>query len=130
MAIKRGNPVLHKFYLSGGEVIKHRIVKWGNDDDHVIQAADTTDAMMGVSDALGADAAEKGLDVIRSGLAPVEYGGNITRGEPLTSDADGKAVAAAPGAGVNMRIIGFAEESGTPGDIGLVSLEPGQIQGA
>ncbi|MDF5968634.1 hypothetical protein P4117_06680 [Pseudomonas aeruginosa] len=30
------------------------------------------------------------FDVIRSGLAPVEAGGNVTRGDALTADAQGE----------------------------------------
>ena len=44
--------------------------------------------------------------------------------------ADGKAVSAAPAAGVNAHIIGFAEVSAVAGDIAPVLLARGVLQGA
>ncbi|MGH8568782.1 MAG: DUF2190 domain-containing protein, partial [Gammaproteobacteria bacterium] len=64
-----------------------------------------------------------------AGTAEVEYGGTVTRGGLLTADSVGRAIAAAPAAGVNNRIIGIALVSGVISDIGLVQLAPGQIQG-
>ena len=48
----------------------------------------------------------------------------------MTADADGKAVAAAPGSGVNIRVAGVALVSAASGDIIPVLLAPQQIQGA
>lgn len=109
-------------YNAGAAVAPHRIVKHGGSDSEAIQAAAATDALIGVSDQLGADASGDPLDVIRSDLGEVEYGGNVTRGNPLTSDADGKAVAATTD---GARIVGFAEVSGVDGDIGSVHIAPG-----
>jgi hypothetical protein len=47
----------------------------------------------------------------------------------VTADANGRAVAAVPAAGANNRIIGFAERSSVSGDIGLILVQPGLIQG-
>jgi hypothetical protein len=110
---------------AGGEVLPYRIVKFGANDNAVIQAAAATDASIGVADQLGADAAGHPIDVIRSGIAEVEYGGNVTRGVALTADSQGRAIAAT--AGANVRIIGFAEVSGVVGDIGSVHIAPGFI---
>lgn len=122
------NPGLTKSFTAEAAVSPYRIVKFGTGDDKVIQAAAVSDAMFGVANNLGGDIGKR-CDVIMEGTAEVEYGGTITRGQPLTSDANGKAAASAPAAGINNRIIGFALVSGVAGDIGSVQLSPSQIQG-
>lgn len=114
---------------AGGAISAYRIVKHGSADGAVVQAAASTDFLIGVLDNVAAAASGDRCEVNRAGVAEVEYGGNVTRGNPLTSDANGKAVAAAPGAGTNAYIIGFAEVSGVDGDIGSVLIAPGRIQG-
>lgn len=123
------NPGLTKTLKAGAAITKNRIVKFGADDNHVIQGAAATDALIGVADRLGAAAAEDQVDVHLSGVVEVEFGGTVTRGGLLTSDANGKAVAAAPAPGVNNAVIGRAVVSGVAGDIGSVLLAPSQIQG-
>ena len=126
--MNNGNPGLTKNYTSDAAVSARRIVKAGSADGYVAQAAAATDYLMGVSE-LGCTAAGDRLDIVKSGLAPVEYGGTVTRGQPLTADGNGKAVAAAPSAGSNARLIGFAEISGVSGDIGLVDIHLSLMQG-
>ncbi len=123
-------PILTENFTAGAAIAPYRICKPGAADGAALQAAANTDAMDGVSDSLGAAAAGDRVDIHTMGVVEVEYGGTVTRGGQLTSDADGKAIAAAPGAGVNMRVIGLARVSGVAGDICLVRLAPGQIQGA
>lgn len=120
------NEGLQKTLIAGGTVIKNRIVKFGSGDTSVVQAAAATDLLIGVSDSLGAASGEP-VDIILDGIALVEYGGNITRGQLLTADADGKAVAAAPAATASARIIGVAMLSGVSGDIGSVMIAPGSV---
>lgn len=122
------NQVLAKNYTAGGAISAFRIVKMGSNDGEVVQAAAATDLLMGVTGELGPASGER-VDIIKAGIARIEFGGNVTRGNPLTADASGKAVAAAPGAGTNNRIIGFAEVSGVSGDIADVFLAPGVMQG-
>lgn len=114
---------------AGAAITKRRIVKPGSADYAVIQGAAATDFLLGVTTDVDADADDR-VDVIVSGVAEVEYGGAVTRGALLTADADGKAVVAAPAAGVNNRVIGIAVISGVSGDIGSVLISPHQIQGA
>ncbi len=124
------NPLLTKSFKNGGAIVtRYRIVKFGSDDDTVVQAAAATDSLIGVADSLGAAATDTRVEVIINGIAEVEYGGNVTRGALLTADSDGKAVAAAPTAGSNVRIIGVAAQSGVAGDIGSVILSHGSMQG-
>lgn len=124
------DPLKTKTFKVGADVAAYRIVKFDSDDDTVIQAAAVTDAGFGISNNLGADYSDaERLDVHVAGIAEVEYGGAVTRGALLTSDADGKAVTAAPAAGVNNRIIGTAMKSGVSGDIGSCQIAPGMMQG-
>ncbi|MEQ8318759.1 MAG: DUF2190 family protein [Rhodospirillales bacterium] len=134
------NPLLTKNFTAGAAVTKRRIVKFGSADYTAIQAAATGDAMFGVSAELDAASGER-FDVHVAGVAEVEYGGNVTRGELLTADADGKAVAvtrhthaenaagtyaqdAETGAASAVRVIGTAMVSGVDGDIGSVQINP------
>lgn len=122
-------PTLTENFTAGAVIAGWRICKAGAADGAAIQAAASTDAMFGVSDSLGAAASADRVEIHTAGVVGVEYGGTVTRDALLTSDADGKAVAAAPAAGVNAYIIGIARVSGVAGDIGLVQIAPGRIQG-
>lgn len=115
-------------YKAEAAITKYRIVKIGADDDSVLQAAAVGDKMVGVSTELDAAIAER-VDVVHAGSAEVEFGGAVTRGDFLTSDATGKAISAAPAAGVNNRVVGFALVSGVAGDIGRIFVAPSQVQG-
>ncbi|MCF7964211.1 MAG: DUF2190 family protein [Methylobacter tundripaludum] len=123
------NPGLIKNYIAGGTVSQYRVVKFGANDGEVVQGAAATDLLIGVSCQPGDVAAGERVDIVRSDMADVEYGGVITRGKKLTSDADGKVVEAAPAAGANVHIIGIAEVSGITGDIVPMYIEPSVMQG-
>jgi len=127
-------------YDAAGTINPRRICKFDASDTTVVQASAATDALLGVSDPVGTELygvpdsngvvnTGEPVDVHRNGIAPVDYGGNVTRGDPLTSDANGKAVAANPSSGSNVRIIGYAEVSGVDGDVGAVFIAPGVMQG-
>lgn len=119
-----------KNYTAGAAIAARRIVKHGGADGAVIQGAAATDALIGVCVQPAGAALNERVDVAHEGIADVEYGGTVTRGGLLTSDATGRAVAAAPGAGVNNRIIGVAVVSGAISDIGQVLIALGSLQGA
>lgn len=114
------NEGLAKTLIAGAAIAAHRIVKFGTSDTAALQAAAATDASIGVSD-LGAASGDP-VDVILDGIALVDYGGNVTRGDLLTADSDGKAVTAAPAATASARVIGTAMVSGVAGDIGSVAI--------
>lgn len=113
------NPGLIKSLLAGAVIAANRIVKFGADDAHVVQAAAATDASIGVSP-LGAEEIGQVCDFATEGLCTVEYGGTVTRGDMLTADANGMAVVAAAG----NRAIGVAMVSGVAGDLGSVKIAP------
>jgi len=123
------NPGLIKAFVATLALMAHRIVSFGADDNHVVQSVLSTDAHIGVTGAVVSTVDSSPVDITLSGIAEVEYGGVVTRGDPITSDAQGRAIKAAPVAGVNARIVGQAMSSGVLGDIGSVHIIPTQIQG-
>jgi hypothetical protein len=120
------NPLLVKNYVAGAAVAARRIVKFSADRT-VIQATGNTDDAIGVSSEVAAESGGR-CDVIRSGLAEIELGGTVTRGQRVTSDANGKGVALALASvnisGVSHCQIGIAEVSGVNGDIIDVLVNP------
>lgn len=115
-------------YAAGAAIAARRLLKFSA-DGIVIQATAATDDLIGVSDSLGATAQGDRCDTYVGGVVEIDVGGNIGRGKPVTSDANGKAVQAAPAAGVNNRIIGFAQATYVAGDIGEFLVAPGSLQG-
>ena len=122
------NTILIKTFVAGAAINPNSLVKFGSDDNTVVPAAAATDAIIGVVNNVGAASGDR-VDVIMIGAAEVEYGGNVTRGDLLTSDANGNAITAAPVAGANARLVGVAMVSGVSGDIGSVMVKPGSMQG-
>lgn len=119
---------LTKNFKAEAAVARRRIVKFGAADNAVLVGAASTDKVFGISSEIDAAIGEP-CDVHIGGIAEVEYGGVVTRGDYLTSDGTGRAVAAAPGAGTNASIVGQAMVSGVLGDIGSATIFPGRIQG-
>lgn len=118
------NNILLKNYRATAPVAPYRIVKFGAvADGTVTQCELAADASIGISGRVAADQAGQRLDIVRVGLAEVEYGEGITRGQLLTADTQGRAIAATPGA----RVIGVAEASGNTGDIGSALIAPSTI---
>ncbi|MDR2551446.1 MAG: hypothetical protein LBD10_14745 [Desulfobulbus sp.] len=122
------NPGLIKTFVAEAAVAAYRIAKFGTSDANVVQATAVGDALIGVCGLVAGDAGRR-VDIIMSDIAEVEYGGNVTRGDWLTTDASGRAVSAAPAAGTNNNVIGRALVSGVVGDIGHCMLAPCRIQG-
>lgn len=123
------NQGLTKNYVAGGVIAAFRIVKFGANDGEVLQAAAATDLSIGVTDRTYPEAVGERVEITRTGIAEVEYGGAVTRGQKLTSDASGRAIVAAPAAGANVQILGTAEVSGVLGDIGSLLIAPSVMQG-
>jgi hypothetical protein len=123
------NPGFIKTFTADTAIAAYRIVKHGTTGDtYASQATAVTEGLIGVNGSLAAAIGAR-CDIILDHTAEVEYGGTVTRGDWLTTDANGKAVTAAPAAGVNNNVIGRALASGVSGDIGLVLLAAGRIQG-
>lgn len=111
----------------GAAIAKYRFVVHGTNDYEVIQASGHDTPIIGVSTRKAVAATDPQVDIVRSGVAEIEYGAAVARGDPVTSDAAGKAVKSAPGAGEEEWIGGIAEVSGVSGDIGSVMLAQSQI---
>lgn len=111
----------------GSGVSPYRIVK-RRDATTIQQASAATDKFLGISQA----DEPSGSGTIRTafiGIVFLEYGGTVSWGDPLTSDANGKGVAAAPAAGVNNTLIGICMQDGVSGDIGLCLITISVMQG-
>lgn len=122
------NPTLIKTFAAGGAIAAYRIVRFSAADT-VVQAAAVTEALAGVTTDVAPLSGER-TDVVMGGIALIEAGGAIALTNFVTSDATGRAVAAAPAAGVNNRIIGIPlEPAVAAGDIIRVMLSPGSLQG-
>ena len=123
------NPLLAINYVADAAIPINRLVKLGSGDRAVALAAAVTDAILGVVNETSPALGER-VDVVRVGFAWAEAGAAIARGAPLTADAIGRAVAAAPAVGVNNRIVGFADEAATAaGDVIRIQVNPGFMQG-
>ena len=124
------NILFAKSYNAGGAINANSIVKAGANDYDVLQADGATAAakLLGITMEVAAASGER-VDVVHCGVADVKLGGTVARGDPITSDASGNGVAAAPGAGTNNRIIGIALISGVSGDIIPVLVAPSMLQG-
>ena len=134
------NALLEKTFLADGSITEYRIVKKGTNEDDVAQAAAATDAMIGVAQHTAGD--NERVRVMLAGISKVEYGGNVTQGDLLTADAQGRAIKvtrhthtentaasytqnASTQPATGERVIGVAMADGVAGDIGRVLLYPG-----
>jgi hypothetical protein len=120
---------LVKNHTASGAIAPYRIAAFDAGADTVKQATAGTDALCGVSGVRGTEAEGGRIDIYKDDVRTVEFGGVVAAGDPLTADADGKAVVAVPGADETLRVIGFAEESGGAGVRGQVHIAPQTIRG-
>ena len=119
---------LIKSFTAEVAVPAYRIVKHGTTDFVVAPATAVSDSLIGITGQVAGVITTR-VDVILSDTADVECGATVTRGDWLTTDSVGRAVTAAPAAGVNNNVIGKAMQSGVVGDIITVLLVPCRIQG-
>lgn len=110
-------------YKASAAVAAHRLVEPGANDGEVRQGASDAAKLIGVSGSRPV-AADETVEVATVGIADVEYGGNVARGDLLTADASGKAIATAA---AGKRVVGTAVVSGIDGDIGEVLVSPGSV---
>ena len=115
-------------YGAGAAIVPFQLVKYGAADGEVIPAAGPTDLIIGGPGNIGAALGSR-IDIVLDDFVEVRLGGTVTRGARLTSDADGLAVSAAPAAGTNAQIIGYATVSGVVNDIIWMRIAPSTMQG-
>lgn len=113
-----------KSHTAEAALTLNRIVKPGVAAGAVVLAAGAADKSIGVVNEVAAVVGER-QDVIKHGPAVVEAGAAFAWGDPLTSDALGRAVVAAT---IGQRIIGFADEAATAvGDVVRLIVNPGVL---
>jgi len=122
------SPTQTKNFKAEAAVPRRRIVKFGADEGSILVGAAAGDKIFGISSEIDAAIGER-CDVHLAGLAEAVFGGAVGPGDFVTSDAEGRAIAAAPAAGANANIIGQAMTGGVQGDIGVVHIVPGRVQG-
>nr|WP_320132338.1 capsid cement protein [uncultured Holophaga sp.] len=123
------NRDLVKSYTAEADLDICLFVKPGAADYGMLPAAAATDAIIGVTGPVVAADSGESVDVIHGGIADLQLGGTVTRGDLLTADASGKGVTAAPATGANARYGAVALVSGVSGDIIPVLITLGSIQG-
>lgn len=124
------HPLQTKAFKASGAIQPARFVVLDPALEGVAAQADASaDALMGVSQHQVLTPNGGTVDVHLSGIVPVIYGANVRAGYPLTSDANGNAVEAAPGVGVIAQVGGYALVPGVAGDIGVVNLNRQQLKG-
>ena len=106
-------PDIYTNFEAVGEIGPYVIVTHGTADYAVKAATGATVALVGTTDELG-KLSNGRVDVCTGGIPEVALGGTVAAGDPLTSDASGKAVKATA---AGNRILGFALVSGASGDI-------------
>jgi hypothetical protein len=123
-----GAPLQHRSVLAQAAIAAFLIIKHGSVDNTAVPATAPSDLLLGTNDALGKASGEM-VDYPVAGVGEVVLGGAVTRGQPITADAASKGIAAAPAAGANARIIGFALQSGVADDVVDYHIAPGMVQG-
>lgn len=121
-------PLQHRSVLAQAAIAAFLIIKHGTVDNSAALATTSADLLIGASEALAKDVGEM-VDYPTAGTGQVRLGAAVTRGQPITADAASKGIAAAPGAGTNARIIGFALQSGVLDDVIDYHIAPGVVQG-
>lgn len=105
-------PILIKAFRAAAAIQGYLIIA-AQADGTVNVAKGKTEKLLGAAGSMGARAAGDMLDVDQAGWSEVRSGGNVSFGDLLTSDANGKAVTAETGD----RTIGIAMQDGSSGDI-------------
>jgi hypothetical protein len=108
---------------ASGAIAARRLLVNGSSAGLASQGSGAAALLIGVSTDIDSDDGEP-VDVVRAGLAAVEYGAAISLGAPLTSDSQGRAIALSLPVTASSYIIGFAEIDGAEGDIGSVHINP------
>ncbi len=110
-----------KTYVASGAIAARRFVKFGANDSLVVQSGATdASATVGVSNELAAADTQR-VEVFVEDFADVEFGGTVTRGGYVKSDASGRAVAA----GTGEAYCGIAWASAVSGDITSIKITRG-----
>lgn len=119
-------PLLIQSYRAATAITGFLIVAYGAEARSAQLATSATDKLLGAAGEQGADAGGM-LDVTKAGISKVRLGGTVANGDPLTADANSKAIKAVATAGANVAIIGFAESDGDADEIIPYMVAPGYL---
>jgi hypothetical protein len=112
---------MFKQYVAAAAIAPYRIVVPGGTAGTVQQAAAASGKSFGVSWDVAPVTGER-VDVCHMGIHLVEAGGAFTAGDPVTSDAQGRAVVANT---AGQRVVGISQEAATAaGDLVQVLIVP------
>lgn len=117
------SPILTKSFLCAADIAGFLIVAAEGTDKQVQVASDPTELLIGAADEMGGKTGGM-VDIDVAGWSSVRFGDDVDFGTPLTTDANGKAVAAVPVAGSVIRCIGFAMCDAADGDVGPYQIAP------
>ncbi|RWC58913.1 capsid cement protein [Mesorhizobium sp.] len=111
-------PTFIRSYAASAAIAAFRFVAFSDaaNSQTIAQGAAATDPLIGVSDKMGGDVGDM-VDVVRGGLASITLGGTVAAGDPLTSDASGKAIKCVAATGVAKRVMAWADQPGVANDI-------------
>ena len=121
-------PTFIRSYKASAAIAGNRLVAFSDaaNSSVIAQASASSSPITGVSDRLDCEA-DAMCDVHRGGLSSVRLGGTVVAGDPLTSDADGKAIKAVAATGTTVWIVGYADAPGVVDDIVDVMFAPGVL---
>lgn len=118
-----------KTYRAEAAIPAYAIVKPGSNPGFtIVPAAGPTDKLVGPIDNIPANIGDD-TDVAMMGQHSVVLGGPVSYWDPITSDANGNGVLAAPAVGATANIIGRAMKAGVAGDIIPYLGEHGTVRG-
>jgi hypothetical protein len=117
-----------KSFTGQGAIAAFGVLVFGTADNTVALATGSTSKIIGTSDELDHTDGEQ-VDLELRPFGEVKLGAAVTRGDPLTSNAAGLAVTAAPAAGVNAYTFGRAGKSGVAGETIPYIRSLGVLQG-
>lgn len=80
------------FKAGAATLQEFRAVKFGSSDKHVVKSSAATDKHVGISQNAGVSADDPIEVALPGGGGKAKLGGTVTRGDALTSDANGKLI--------------------------------------
>jgi hypothetical protein len=120
---------LVKNYTCSEAIKPYRIVAIDGATELISTAVSGAVSIIGVTGVVGSNAEGERVDIYKDDVQTVEFGGDVEAGDPLTADAQGRAIAANPAADTTVRLIGFAEETGGVGVRGQVHINIQTLRG-
>jgi hypothetical protein len=122
--------ILLRGLIADATIPAYSLVKFGTDNKHVAVTSAVADKVIGIYSNPVDAAAGDPVDITVIGIDRVRAGAAFSPGDLLTTDASGRAVTAAPAAGVNNRVIGYAfSDASAANDVSEVFITPGSVQG-